>query len=490
MSYNRFTNFKSHFMVFTKTFPGTVSVRLTLLIVMCISSAAFSRLKAQSTNDILNLLIANNTISENQADSLRAEFSINQQNSLPDKKFQIDAEYRIRPEYRDGYQQFRNDTTSAAAFTGQRTRLSIGFTNSTKFSSLITIQDIRVWGQQDPRSATPSTLQLFEGWVEPHITPDLSVRLGRQKLIYDNQRLFADNNWRTGAASYDAAVFKYNNDKISTDLVSAFNQTSERLRGTDYSPSIFSGFKLLIMNYFNARISKPITLTLINAGDGMQATDNTEKIIMRYTNGGRLEYEKGKVYATVASYYQWGTLTSGKKVSAWYVQPELKLSKFGKFQFRLGAELFSGTSPDTDAGKDHSFVPLLGSGHTFNGSLDLFTKYPGDVAGYGLVNPYLFTIYPLSSKFDLRLDIHYFATMETPRVKNVNLQKSLGIESDLLLTWKPNTITRVEAGFSTAKLTEDYETLKKAQSGSHKLNPYFFYVAFSFKPVLFTNLFK
>ncbi len=449
-----------------------------------------STVKAQSTNDILNLMVLNKTISEEQADSLRAEYAIKQQSVLPDKKFQLDAEYRIRPEYREGYQQMRNDTSSAATFTGQRTRLSFSYTNSNTFSSMVTIQDIRVWGQQDPKSVTPSTLQLFEGWVEPRFTPEFSVRIGRQKLIYDNQRLFADNNWRTGAASYDAVCFKYNNDKISTDLVGAFNQSSERLLGTDFVPVGFTNFKLLVMNYLRAKVFTNTTLTLINAGDGWQALDNTEKIYMRFTDGGRLEYEKGRFYATVASYYQWGKLVSAKKESGWYVQPEIKLSKISIFQFRLGAELFSGTASDTPKDQDHSFSPLLGSGHTFNGSLDLFTKFPNDVAGFGFVNPYLFVLCNLSTKFDFRADFHYFATMETPLINKVTLGKYMGVENDLLLGWKPNSFTRVEGGFSYAFLSEDCETLKKAQKGSHLLSPYFFYVSLSFKPVLFTQAFK
>lgn len=226
----------------------TCLTTIALCIFFFVFNSACSSVKAQTTNDILNLLIANKSISEEQADSLRAEYAIKQQSVLPDNKFQIDAEYRIRPEYREGYQQMRNDTTSAATFTGQRTRLNISYANSNSFSSMISIQDIRVWGQQDPRSVTPSTLQLFEGWAEPHITPNLSVRLGRQRLIYDNQRLFADNNWRTGAASYDAVSLKYNNDKITTDLVAAFNQSSERLRGTDFAPVGFTSFKLLVIS--------------------------------------------------------------------------------------------------------------------------------------------------------------------------------------------------------------------------------------------------
>jgi len=457
---------------------------------MLLLSAPFMKLKAQSTNDILNLLVANKSISEEQADSIRAEYAVKQQDMLPDKKFQIDAEYRMRPEFRDGYAQMRNDTTSAASFISQRTRLSFGYSNSNTFSSLVTIQDIRVWGQQDPRSATPSTLQLFEGWVEPKFTPEFSVRIGRQRLVYDNQRLFSDNNWRTGAASYDAVCFKYNNEKIVSDLVGIFNQSSERLRGTDFAPVGFSSFKLLVMNYLRFKIVNNTIVTFINSGDGFQATDNAEKINMRYTNGGRIEYEKDKFYATLASYYQWGKLVSGKNVKAWYVQPEIKLSKISKFQFRLGAELFSGTASNTPGNTDHSFTPLLGSGHSFNGSLDLFTKFPADVAGFGFVNPYLFVSCNFSPKVDMRVDFHYFSTIETPVVNHTSLNKYMGVENDLLLGWKANSFTRVELGFSYAVMSKDYELLKKAEPGSHNLNPYFVYMSFSFKPVLFTHLFK
>lgn len=456
---------------------------------LAFSSCLNSVVSAQNTNDILNLLVSGKTISEDQADSLRAEYAIKQQANLPDKKFQIDAEYRIRTEYRDGYQQMRNDTTSAAFFTGQRSRINLSYTNSNRFSSMLSIQDVRVWGQQDPRSSTASTLQVFEAWVEPRITPDLSVRLGRQRLVYDNQRLFSDNNWRTASVSYDAACIKFNNDKIASDLVIAYNQNSERVRGSEYTPTGFTSFKFLLMHYFRTRIVANTTLTLINAADGFEPAAN-ENIKLRYTNGGRLEWENGNFYATVASWYQWGKLTNGKTIKAWYAQPEFKLSNAGKFQFRLGAEFFSGNETGSASDADNSFVPLFGSGHAFNGSLDLFTKFPADVAGYGFVNPYLFINYALSSKLDLRADFHYFATLETPVISETSLNKYLGFENDLLLVWKPGSTTRIETGISYASLTEDCEKLKKAQSGSHELTPLFFYVAFTFKPVLFTHIFK
>lgn len=463
---------------------------LLCLILLFLNVFQSNNATAQSSNDILNLLISNKSISEEQADSVRAEYAIKQQNNLPDKKFQVDIEYRMRSEYRDGYQQLRNDTTKAAFFTAQRTRLNLSYSNTGRFLSYISVQDIRVWGQQDPRSSTPSTLQFFEGWVEPVLTPELSIRMGRQRLSYDNQRLFSENNWRTAAVSHDAICIKYNNDKLVSDLVAAYNQNSERLRGTDYTPSGFSNYKLLVIYYLKTNIFQNTTLTLLNSGDGYQSTENAEKLKMRYTNGGRIEYQNKNIYATVAAYYQWGKLVSNKKINSWYFQPELKISNVGKFQLRVGAEFLSGTANSTTANEDHSFVPLYGSGHSFNGSLDLITKFPSDVSGYGLINPYMSVIYQFNSKFEIRADIHYFRTMENAFLKNVKLKNNIGLENDWLISWKPNSITRIEGGFSTAVLSEDFEILRKAQQGAHKLNPYYAYISVSFKPVLFTQLFK
>jgi hypothetical protein len=171
----------------------------------------------QSANDILNVLVEQKTITQDKADSIRADYSIRQQTVLPDKKLRIDAEVRPRTEFRNGYQQLRNDTTTAAFFTNQRIRLSANYIFDNRFAMQFSIQDLRVWGQQDPRS-TSATLQIFEGWVEPYITNKFSVRVGRQRLVYDNQRLFAENDWRLSAAVHDALNFRYNSARLTSTL--------------------------------------------------------------------------------------------------------------------------------------------------------------------------------------------------------------------------------------------------------------------------------
>jgi hypothetical protein len=117
----------------------------------------------QSSNDILNVLISNKTITQQQADSLRAEYAISQQNNLPEKRLQIEFEFRPRSEYRNGYQQLRNDSTVGTFFTNQRSRLSLNYSYNNRFVLQFSVQDLKVWGQQDPRY-TGATLQAFEAW--------------------------------------------------------------------------------------------------------------------------------------------------------------------------------------------------------------------------------------------------------------------------------------------------------------------------------------
>jgi len=143
----------------------------------------------------------------------------------------ISVDMRTRTELRHGYRAVPTEDTGAAFFTNQRTRLNLDF-KSKKLDFWASLQDTRVWGQQDPREGqgitnpTESTtypLYLFEVYAEPHFNDKFSVRIGRQRIIYDNQRLFAENDWRLPGNSHDAVRFIYNNKiDFTTELTAAF----------------------------------------------------------------------------------------------------------------------------------------------------------------------------------------------------------------------------------------------------------------------------
>jgi hypothetical protein len=441
----------------------------------------------QSSNDILNILISNKTITQQQADSLRAEYAISQQTTSPEKRLSIEFEFRPRFEYRNGYQVLRNDTTTAAYFTTQRSRLSLNYSYNNRFILQFSLQDLRVWGQQDPRSVGP-TIQAFEAWVEPYISDKFSIRVGRQKLLYDNQRLFAENDWRLGGAVHDAVNFRYYNARFSTELAVAVNQTAERYFGTDFSPKDFSYYKYLVVNYMRYAMTDNLTFMLLNSTDGYQSKDNPAKTNWRYTFGGRIEASSGSLYGTISGYYQGGTNSSGKDLSAYYFQPEARYISQSGLTLRLGLEYFSGTGNVPTSSYDHSFVPLYGVAHRFNGSMDLITKFPGDVGGSGLINPYFFAIKSLSKKIDIRADFHTFHLQTDYYLDDQKIDRYLGFENDFLLSYKPNAVTKLDAGFSYMLPTNSLAVVKG--SGNSDYNLYWAYVSLTFKPVLFTTKFK
>lgn len=457
-------------------------VTLSLLLV-----ALSGTVMGQSSDDVLNLLQSKGTITAAEADSLRSAAAIAKWSSLKNRSFGVDLEFRPRTEFRYGYSALPDETSTPAFFTSQRTRLTFNFHQKGEFRFLTTLQDVRVWGDKDFRS-TAGTVQIYEAWVEPVLSPELTLRFGRQRLIYDNERLFAQNNWRQTGSSYDAAVLKYEGNGIVNDLVVAWNQHTEQTFSTAYtSPSSSNPyFKALIFNFTTFSPVPAIKLTSLQVADGFEDPDYSEKINFRFTNGGRIDWKSGDLSATLASYYQWGTVTKGRgkefDLSAWYAQPEVKLT-VEDFTYRLGAEVLSGTGSKFE-GTDHSFVPLYGVAHRFNGFMDQITSFPSHIGDGGLINPYFFTSWKLNPTITLNGDIHgFWSYAEVLDSKQNALKPYLGTELDLVVLWKVNNYTNLEAGFSLADWERSFTTIRKA--GDPSLVNHFTYLQLTWRPTLF-----
>lgn len=401
----------------------------------------------------------------------------------PSTEFKIDAELRSRTELRNGYRQLRNDTTSIAFFTSGRTRLNLSYQHP-KYALVLSVQDVRTWGETDGRS-NKATTQLFEGYGDFFFTPKLSLRAGRQRIMYDNQRLFSQNDWRGTANVHDGFNIRYLSPKVNTELALFFNQQAEQIFGTNFNP-IFSTYKFLGVHYLLAKLNKQLTLTTINTTDGYQDAQNVEKIHFRHTNGGRLEYVNKQWYATMSGYYQWGKTSTKQTISAFYLQPELKYTPNSKVWFRLGAELMSGqNAEDTNDDKFRSFVPLHGVAHRFNGYMDFFTAFPTDLNNAGLINPYFFINYNISDKLFLRSDFHAFMSENNFVKDGQTISKYLGFENDWLLNYTLNDATKLEWGVSYLSPTEALTAIKKG--GNANLLNYWSYVQITFKPTLFKH---
>ncbi len=392
----------------------------------------------------------------------------------------ISFELRQRAEYRHGYRNIATHDTGAAFFVAQRARLNIAYSGN-KFDLFASLQDARVWGQQDPRNPT-QPLYLFEVYAEPHFTNKFSVRLGRQRIAYDNQRMFSENDWRTAGGSHDAARLIYNNKKdFATELTAAYNQNAENVFTSNYKPTGFINYKELFIHYLDWKPSDKINIITLNSADGYQSAVNYKTTYMRFTSGGRMEYSTPKWYLTLSGYYQYGKDSSGKKIAAYYLQPEIKYSGIKNYTFRLGMEYLSGHDATQPVTKDNNFVPLYGVAHRFMGNLDIFTTFPADVNNAGLVNPYLFLWYQ-KNKLLLRCENHLFYSQSNFISNGATIDKYLGFENDWRINYKANSFTDIEAGFCWAAVTKSMTIIRKG--GDETTTPVWGYFSIKFTPVL------
>ncbi|WP_207532002.1 alginate export family protein [Desertivirga arenae] len=161
----------------------------------------------------------------------------------------LSGQIRPRAELRDGFSNLTPTTASPGSFISQRTRLIFGY----KWDRLTfgaTVQDVRVWGQ-DASTISPADgnrLMLHEGWadivlankadttIKFKLVDNLSFKVGRQELIYDDARLIGNLDWLQQGRRFDMALLKIVHHGWQVDLGYAYNQNAENNAGTLYTP--------------------------------------------------------------------------------------------------------------------------------------------------------------------------------------------------------------------------------------------------------------
>ena len=167
-------------------------------------------------------------------------------------QFSLTGQLRTRTELRDGYGTLETAGSKPAFLTSQRARLNFHY-QSSRVIFQASVQDVRVWGADAStiNNADGSRLSVHEAWGEivlanardssfAHSAVQyFSVRIGRQELVYDDQRLLGNLDWLQQARRHDAIVFKLLHKGWQADLGAAFNQNTDAVNynGTYYTPA-------------------------------------------------------------------------------------------------------------------------------------------------------------------------------------------------------------------------------------------------------------
>jgi len=374
------------------------------------------------------------------------------------KSLHIDLEIRPRAEYRNNYIFTPSDSIVPDFYVSQRNRININHL-SKRLKLTSSLQEIHLWAKSGEPS-TVGSINFYELYAEPRITDKLSIRIGRQGVSLDNGRIFSDAPWSQQGRAHEGVRLMHKTTSISNDLFLLFTRPYADYYDKAYSPVASHQYKYLFIHFLKFNYGSNLTISANNAVEFLEQT-SVDRKLYRITSGGRIEWEKKNVYFTLSGFYQFGKNVTQQNVSAYYLQPEVRV-RAKKSIFRLGAEILSGNESNTVIGTTHNFDISYGVAWKFMGNMNFFTRFPVDVGGKGLVNPYLFMIHQFDTKFSARIDFHFFANQYPLKSSNGEpLNKYLGFENDISFKYKPLRQLELNYGFSYLLAQKEMEELNK-----------------------------
>lgn len=397
-------------------------------------------------------------------------------------QLKIDAELRPRFEYRHGFQSLFPDNADAAAFVSQRTRLNTTY-QIEKLNFYLSFQDIRVWGDVPQLNlADRNGVTVHEAWGEILFNPNISLKLGRQEIIYDDHRIMGNVDWAQQARSHDAALFRYTQETFRFDLGFAFNQDEETLTGTTLTtPNTYKSLQYAWLH----KDWDDLSGSFLFLNNGLQFIDqaNANNNETRYsqTLGTHLEYSKNKFGAVSNLFYQFGKDVNNNDLSAYLLGLEGSYKISDQWKATLGAELQSGNDNGApSSGENKAFTPLYGTNHKFNGLMDYF--YVGNhINNVGLMDIYAKANVKLNPKSNLNAAIHGFSAAADLAVGD---SKQLGTEVDLVYSHSFEEYLNMKVGYSHLFASDGMEILKNNFDGNTNN---WGWVMLVIKPTLFTN---
>ncbi len=432
-------------------------------------------------------------------------------------QFTLTGQLRPRTELRDGQGTLQKKGDDAALFTSQRARLNAGFTGY-RFKVFMALQDVRVWGQ-DQSSVNKTTteanngLMLHEAWGEIILNDtvskikNLSLKIGRQEIAYDDQKVIGGLDWLQQARRHDAIVLKFANKGWIADIGAAFNQNKEANVSTVYNgiPTAYgagtNGIGTMYKSFQYAYVGKKFffgDLSFLFFKDDFNKYTNVaavktpvQGVWSRTTTG--LYYNANltrKINLTGSYYYQGGRNKDGRVLSANLASITSTVQVSRKLFVSPGIDYLSGTDGTkavTADSRSNLFDPLYGTPHKFWGGMDYFYAANG-FGSQGLMNYFLKAKYNAKDNLIFFAELHGFEAANKVSNGAGGTQTSyLGTELDLKMSYNFTKLINIEAGYSYMKATNTMASAQVKNVSNANLSPQWAYVTLNIKPDFFAK---
>jgi hypothetical protein len=132
----------------------------------------------------------------------------------------IGLDFRTRAELDNGQKTLIAEGKSAENTVVSRARLNMDYFYQ-NLQLYFSIQDARTWGENASTASKNQNFVLNEAWAKYQFTPKAALKIGRQMLSYDDERLIGGLDWAMQGRSFDAAkgIFNFNkNSKLEVAI--------------------------------------------------------------------------------------------------------------------------------------------------------------------------------------------------------------------------------------------------------------------------------
>ena len=334
--------------------------------------------------------------------------------SVPDSTLSLDLQMRVRTEWRDGYK-LANDGQSAALLNPiQRNRMGVsGGLNAMQFK--MQLQSIRSFFGRPTGTDQVDNMSLTEAWVQLPLLSNLRMKVGRQKVAFDDERIVGAINWSNPGRFLDGIRLHWKTTQGVTSAVLAWDEWSETQRWMLHHEKSWNGHRVSILIFDQHSVTEPTALTAggtwsLSSRKGI--TWNAEA----YT-----QFKSGQ-------YAGYMLIAGGQKAMA------------NGGSWKWGADWMSGENGS------NAFHPFLGTNHKFYGWMDHF--YVG-VATAGLMDLRLERKIPaFQKKAMLGATLHHF--------RNHSASDLLAHELDVWLTGQSRQGIQWHVGWSIMDPTENH----------------------------------
>ena len=381
--------------------------------------------------------------------------------------FTLSGQLRPRFEYRNGAYQALQEGEEPAILVNNRLRLNMDYRFRQDLQLYVSLQQVNIWGQAPQVQVIDRIggLSVFEAYAALPLGGGFDLKLGRQQIVLDEDRIFGSLDWHPAGRAHDAVNINWRPvENLYLRSFFAFNQNyldgkaaTDKINGNVNNPKgqyFTPGQPYQHMEALHAHyaFTPEQQLSFLFANLGLRNDDKADYNMQTF--GVHYRGRSESLFYGAEAYLQTGKNNTGATKEAYLLAAMVGYKFVPSLSATMGIDYLSGNNTTDSSDKDKVFSPFSGTNHKFYGFMDYY--YVSYTPKVGLLNPYISATVKTSEKGNLSATGHYFRSAGKIDGKT----RHLGVEADLVYTHKLQPFASLQVGYSVHKVSGSYNTLR------------------------------